>query len=110
MALASDVSLRLRASAVPLLPGALECVRAGFIPGGLKNNRDFAECAAEFDAAIPSDVRTLLFDPQTAGGLFISVAAGSADLLLIALRAKKIPATLVGEVTTRTKPLISVLA
>jgi selenide,water dikinase len=109
MALASDVSLRLRASAVPLLPGALDCVRAGFIPGGLKNNRDFAECAAEFDAAIPPDVRTLLFDPQTAGGLLISVAAAAADELLIALRAKKIPAALIGEVLPRTKPLISVL-
>ncbi|HEX9121687.1 MAG TPA: selenide, water dikinase SelD [Terriglobales bacterium] len=110
MALASDVSLRLRASAVPLLPGALDCVRAGFIPGGLKNNRDFAECAAEFDAAVPQDVRTLLFDPQTAGGLFISVAANSAGDLLAALHAKKIPAALVGEVVPRTKPLISVCA
>ncbi len=110
MALASDVSLRLRASAVPLLPGALDCVRAGFIPGGLNNNRDFAECAAEFDAAVPEDVRTLLFDPQTAGGLLISVDANSAGQLLTALRAKKIPAALIGEVLPRTKPLISVLA
>jgi len=110
MALASDVSLRLRASAVPLLPGALDCVRAGFIPGGLKNNRDFAECAAEFDAAVPEDVRTLLFDPQTAGGLLISVAASSTGDLLTALRAKKIPAALIGEVVPRTKPLISVSA
>jgi selenide,water dikinase len=109
MALASDVSLRLRAAAVPLLPGALDCVRAGFIPGGLKNNRDFAECSAEFDAAVPDDVRTLLFDPQTAGGLLISVAANSADQLLAALHAKKIPAALIGEVLPRTKPLISVL-
>ena len=110
MALASDVSLRLRASAVPLLPGALACVRAGFIPGGLKNNRDFAECSAEFDAVVPEDVRTLLFDPQTAGGLFISVTANSAGQLLTALRTKKIPAALIGEVLPRTKPLISVLA
>jgi selenide, water dikinase len=110
MALASDVSLRLRASAVPLLPGALDCVRAGFIPGGLKNNRDFAECSAEFDPAVPDDVRTLLFDPQTAGGLLISVAAAAADRLLTALHAKKIPAALIGEVLPRTKPLISVLA
>jgi selenide,water dikinase len=109
MALASDVSLRLRASAVPLLPGALECVRAGFIPGGLNNNRDFAECCAEFDPAVPQEVRTLLFDPQTAGGLLISVAADRAHGLLTALRAKKIPATLIGEVLPRAKPLISVL-
>ena len=110
MALASEVSLRLRASAVPLLPGALECVRAGFIPGGLKNNRDFAECSAEFEAAIPPEVRTLLFDPQTAGGLLISVAASSAGDLLAALQAKKIPAALIGEVVPRTKPLIAVVA
>ncbi len=110
MALASDVSLRLCASAVPLLPGALECVRAGFIPGGLKNNRDFAECAAEFDAAVPEEVRTLLFDPQTAGGLLISVAADRVHGLLTALRAKEIPATLIGEVLPLTKPLISVVA
>jgi selenide,water dikinase len=109
MAMASDVSLRLTASAVPLLPGALECVQAGFIPGGLKNNREFAECCAEFDGAVPEDVRTLLFDPQTAGGLLISVAAAAADELHAALRARKIPATVIGEVVSRTKPLIAVL-
>ncbi len=109
LALGSDVSLRLLASAVPLLPGALECVRAGFIPGGLNNNRDFAECAVEFDSAIPGDLRTLLFDPQTAGGLLISVAAHRADELLAALRAQKIPTALIGEVLPRTTPLISVL-
>ena len=110
MALASDVSLRVSASAVPLLPGALDCARAGFIPGGLKNNRDFAECCAEFDVAIPADVRTLLFDPQTAGGLLISATASVADALLAALRAKKIPAALIGEVLPRTTPLIAVIA
>jgi len=57
---------------MPLLDGALECVRAGFIPGGLKNNRDFAECLVEYDDGVPEDVRALLFDPQTAGGLLIS--------------------------------------
>jgi selenide,water dikinase len=109
MALASDVSLRLHASQVPLLPGAVECVRAGFIPGGLKNNRDFAECAAEFDPAVPAELRTLLFDPQTAGGLLISVAATSADALLAALLSRNVPASLIGEVIPRTKPLIAVL-
>ncbi len=108
LALASDVSLRIVASAVPVLPGALECIRAGFIPGGLKNNRDFAECCAEFDSSVPHDVRTLLFDPQTAGGLLISVAASAADTLLSSLRAKKIPAALIGEVLPHTKPLITI--
>jgi selenide, water dikinase len=109
LALASEVSLRISASAVPVLPGALECIRAGFIPGGLNNNRDFAECCAEFDSSVPSDVRTLLFDPQTAGGLLISVASSTADELLSSLRAKNVPAALIGEVLPRTKPLITII-
>ncbi|HXO38978.1 MAG TPA: selenide, water dikinase SelD, partial [Candidatus Acidoferrum sp.] len=40
MAAGSGVSLRINSANVPLLPGALDCVRAGFIPGGLNNNRD----------------------------------------------------------------------
>src|SRR5206468_2422478 len=75
LALASEVSLGISAATVPLLPGALECVRAGHVPGGLTANREFAECVAEFSASVPSELRTLLFDPQTAGGLLISVAA-----------------------------------
>src|SRR5690349_9930379 len=74
MARASGVSLRIHTSRVPFLPGALECVRANYIPGGLKANREFAECVIQYDEAIPDDVRTLLYDPQTAGGLLIAVS------------------------------------
>jgi len=108
MALASGVSLRLRASAVPLLTGALECVRTGYIPGGLKANREFAECLVGYDDGIPDDVRTMLFDPQTAGGLLISVAATDADDLQRALAAAGVAATRIGEVLPKAKPLIQV--
>jgi selenide,water dikinase len=110
LALGSDVSLRLHAGAVPLLEGALECVRQNFIPGGLKNNRAFTECAVEWGKGVNEEVKTLLFDPQTAGGLLISVAARDADKLLRALRAKSVPTALIGEVLPKTKPLISVVA
>ena len=110
IAMASNVSLELRASAIPLLDGALECVRAGYIPGGLTNNREFAECAVEFDAAVSQEVRTMLFDPQTAGGLFISVSSDDAAKLIAALAAKNVPAVEVGRVIERTKPLIKVAA
>ena len=56
-----------------LLPGAIECVRAGHIPGGLHNNRAFAECMVGYDSGIAEEIRALLFDPQTAGGLLMSV-------------------------------------
>ncbi len=110
MALGSGVSVRLHASAVPVLSGAFECIRAGMIPGGLKANREFAECVVEFDSGVSEEVRTLLFDPQTAGGLLISVAADYASGLLDALRARAVPAVAIGEVLPRGKPLIHVAA
>ncbi len=107
MALASGVSLRIWASAIPLLEGALECVHAGYIPGGLKNNRDFAECVVEYDAAIPEDVKALLFDPQTAGGLLISTPDG--QCLVRTLNAAGVAAVQIGEVLPQQKPLIRIL-
>ena len=108
MAKASGVSLRLHASAVPLLAGALECVHAGHIPGGLKANREFAECVVGYDDGVSEDLRTMLFDPQTAGGLLISVAAEDATDLQRALSAAGVLAARIGEVVPSAKPLIQV--
>jgi len=108
MALASDVSLELRASRIPFLSGALECVHAGYIPGGLNNNRDFAECVVEYAEGVPDDARALLFDPQTAGGLLISVASEDVGKLVASLTRAAVPAVEVGAVVARTKPLIRV--
>ena len=108
MALASNVSLRIHAARVPLLAGALECVRAGFIPGGLKTNREFAECAVGYQVDISDEVKTMLFDPQTAGGLLISVAAPDSDRLIKDLIANRSAAVEIGEVANRVKPLMYV--
>jgi len=108
MALASDVSMHLHAGRIPLLAGAIECVRAGYIPGGLVNNREFAECLVGYDDAVSAEVRTMLFDPQTAGGLLIAVAAEDGALLLDSLNAARVNAVQIGEVVPRTKPLIAI--
>jgi selenide,water dikinase len=114
LALGSGVSLRIHSAQVPALPGAMDCIRQGFIPGGLKNNREFAECLVSYEAgyggAVADDVKALLFDPQTAGGLLISVFAANADKLLAALHAAHLPAARIGEVVPATKPLITVTA
>jgi len=73
MALASGVTLEIDTAAVRFLPGALEYARQGAIPGGLKNNREFASCAVEIARDIPADIETVLYDPQTSGGLLISL-------------------------------------
>jgi selenide,water dikinase len=107
MVLASEVSMHISSQQVPLLEGALECVRAGYIPAGLKNNREFAECLVEYDdQGIAEEVRALLFDPQTAGGLLISTPDGSS--LTRALRNAGVAAEQIGDVVAKAKPRIRV--
>jgi selenide,water dikinase len=108
MAAGSGVSLRINSAAVQVLDGALECVRKGFIPGGLTANRDFAECLVGYDGNIPEEVKTILFDPQTAGGLLLSVAGERSQELVAALQKARIQAAEIGQVTSSAKPLITV--
>jgi selenide,water dikinase len=108
MALASNVSLVLYSAKVPVLEGALDCIRAGHIPGGLKANREFAECVVEYESGISEEVKTILFDPQTAGGLLISVVDDDCAALTRALHAAGVPAIEIGAVLPRTRPLIRV--
>jgi len=110
MALASKVAIRLHAGHIPLLEGALECVRQGHIPGGLTANREFAECVVGYEDGISEEIKTMLFDPQTAGGLLISVAADGSDELARALRAARVPAVEIGEVLLPARPLITIVA
>jgi len=105
---ASNVSAVVHANRIPLLPGALECVRAGHIPGGLNNNRDFAECMVSYDESVPEDMRAILYDPQTAGGLLISVT-GNAIALVNHLNDAGVPAVEIGEVLPLSKPQIKIV-
>jgi selenide, water dikinase len=108
MALASKVSLVLDHARFELLPGALECLRRGFLSGGLVRNREFIGSCAEISQSIPEEFRNLLFDPQTSGGLLLSVEASAATELVAALRERGAPANEVGEVIRRSHPLILV--
>jgi selenide,water dikinase len=108
MALASNVSLILNSAQIPIMEGALDCIRAGYIPGGLKANREFAECVVNYADTVPEDIRTLLYDPQTAGGLLISVALDDASSLKSRLIAAGVPALEIGEVVPDKKPMIAI--
>jgi selenide,water dikinase len=109
MALGSKLSLLIRASQVPLLTGAMECVRARHVPGGLKSNRQFMEGCMETSAGVPADLLTLLFDPQTAGGLLIAVAEQDVVRLLTDLAGAGVAAVEIGETLPKQSTLITVL-
>jgi selenide, water dikinase len=108
MALASNVSVKIDSEKIPTLPGAAECVRAGYLPGGLQSNREFTESVVQFGSAVDETAKALLFDPQTAGGLLLSVSAGASDQFLAVLHARGGAAVLVGEVLPRSDALITV--
>jgi selenide, water dikinase len=95
-------------SAVPLFSGAIEAARAGFLPGGLKNNRDFIGDCVGFANGVPQESRDLLFDPQTSGGLLISVSCESADAALSALIRHGVSARRIGRVVAKRSPLLFV--
>jgi len=72
MAVASKVTIEIDPRLVQFLPGAVEYAAAGAIPGGLVANREFVSCAVEGEAG------DLLYDPQTAGGLLITMVEADA--------------------------------
>jgi selenide,water dikinase len=104
MAEASGVRFAIQASAVPLMEGALEYVRRGQVPGGLDRNRDFLTVPQDgatrvtSESGIPKDLLTLLFDPQTSGGLLAAVPAGKVDAVRSALQDQGVECREIGEV------------
>jgi selenide,water dikinase len=98
MALASKVTIEIDPRAVRFLAGAVDYARQGAIPGGLKNNREFASPCVEGQ----SEFDDLLYDPQTSGGLLISLPEVDAAALERAFP----EAYRIGRVTAKgTKPL-----
>jgi selenide,water dikinase len=100
------VSFEIDHSAIGYLPGALEAAREGFLPGGLKNNRDFIGDCVSFAESVPQEYRELLFDPQTSGGLLIAISPEAAEAAISALVCHGVSAGRIGKVITKTKPLL----
>ena len=73
MAEASKVALVIDVSSVPLLTGARDYAGMGLVPGGTRANREFRKASFEAGSEIPDVDLDLLFDPQTSGGLLISL-------------------------------------
>jgi selenide, water dikinase len=102
------VSLELDHAAFAYLPGALQAAREGHLPGGLKNNREFAGDCVEFAAAVPPEYRDLLFDPQTSGGLLVAILPDVAEEALHAMERHGVAGRRVGSVVSKRSPLLYV--
>jgi selenide,water dikinase len=97
---ASGVGGELWLDALPLLPGARECLALGLVPGGTHANRDHALPRLRVDAALSGDDVLLANDAQTSGGLLFAVAPDKVDVLLAALAEEGVPVrAVIGRVT-----------
>jgi selenide,water dikinase len=86
VAVKSDVAIEIDHSAIPWLPGVDRYAAEGRFPGGANRNRDYYETLPEagvtFSEGVSAEIQRLLFNPETSGGLLLSVAAERGDALL----------------------------
>ena len=105
---ASGTTGRLRRSALPVLPGVAELLEDGIAPGGTHRNLESCAESVTWSEDIDEIDRLLMCDPQTSGGLLISVTEGAVDGLLADLSGCGVVGTVVGEVTAFTGSAVEV--
>jgi selenide,water dikinase len=95
MAQASRVDIVIDASSVPLLPGAFDLARQSLFPQGSVRNYDFVKVRASFADRCREEMRLLLCDAQTSGGLLLAVDCDLARRLLTRLHRSGVKAAAV---------------
>lgn len=102
MAEASQLTVRLKASQVPFLKGAYELIDLGCIPGAAFRNLKYVENKTHFSQPLDYNLKMLMLDAQTSGGLLICVEKNRADLLIQELKSSGYPdSAIIGEVASR---------
>jgi selenide,water dikinase len=110
MACASKVTVEIDAGAVPLLDGAFELASAGMLTSGNKTNREYVGADVEIGPSVDENLLRLLFDPQTAGGMLISIAEHKAQAMLATLSKTYPHARRIGRILPRGSRSIIVTA
>lgn len=101
MVVGSGHSVYLHFGKIPIIPEAFEFASMGFVPKGAFNNRDYRQKMVAFSPDIDPVAIDILFDPQTSGGLLISVNSDQAEVLASELKEKATgDAAIIGEVVT----------
>lgn len=104
LAKASNITLKIESKEVPLLPNVLDLIEQKMLTRGDKNNRVYVSDTIKFNKRVSEEMQSALFDPQTAGGLLISLEAKKAESFI----AKVAGAKIIGRVETYKDYLIEV--
>jgi len=104
------LSVRIFSDHMPVIPEALDFAAMGLIPAGAYKNREFRESMIDFDQTVARPLKDVLVDPQTSGGLLITIDRVQADDLVKALQDAGIDDTAeIGEVLDDPKEKIWVV-
>ena len=101
-------TIQLWAGKIPIVPKALELARDGIIPAGAYRNMDFAAGDTLEEPSLPREVLDCMYDPQTAGGLLLSVPEDRAAELLARLADAGVSAAAVGAVVPREEKFVHI--
>src|ERR1051326_5930545 len=101
LARASNVTIEIDSTRVPLIDGALELATSGMLTGADKTNREYVGQDVSIDEGIDPNLVKLFYDPQTAGGLLLAIAEEKADELLRELGPNYPHAAVIGRVNSR---------
>lgn len=104
----NGLSVHIESGALPVLNGAGEYSAMGLVPAGLYRNRDYAASRCIIGEDVSATARDMLFDPQTSGGLLVSMPERDAVSLCDALKAAGISASVIGTVVSEGKQAITV--
>lgn len=108
MAEGSNVSININYRDVPIIDKSLEYARMGLVPAGTYANKKYIGDKVYFDSHVPEDIKDVLYDPQTSGGLLISVSKDDSKKVLDRLKNSNISYGIIGEVQEQGKNLITV--
>ena len=110
MAIASQVEMVIQSKTIPIFPEAIEYAKLGLIPGGMHSNRQFFSCRVEVHSNIPNLLMDVLYDPQTSGGLLISLPSDRAEELVVILKKEgHVHSSIVGEVVEKSSGKLRIL-
>jgi selenide,water dikinase len=107
IAVQSGVEVETYAESLPLFEGVMDCIRAGLISGAVERNRDYASAFVRRTKSVNEEYETLLYDPQTSGGLVMAVRKSKLRQVLRRLEEKGVSrAAVIGRIMKKGKARI----
>lgn len=105
----SGVTAEIWCDTLPLLPDTLELAQKGVYSGANEKNADYVADRVTFAATVPEEIKAILYDAQTSGGLLMAIPAEEVEAVVADLKARGcLAAAVVGKITERSDGMIKV--